>query len=97
MANLLPEQSRWENEITELQTTDPVLGGRGGISNEQARQLGNRTRQLNDAKIDNTVEMQNYQLGLMRAALDVLSMRLVCRHWGITGSLSNIKDSIPFS
>jgi len=66
MAHPLPEQSRWESEITELQTTDPVLGGRGGISNQQALELANRTRHLIDSKIDRTLEMREDKLGLMR-------------------------------
>lgn len=44
----LTELSQWENDIYQLETTDPVEGGAGGISNEQARLLGNRTRWLYD-------------------------------------------------
>jgi len=48
MANSLPESSTWEEEIYQLEPTDPVKGGSGGISNLQATQLGNRTRFLKD-------------------------------------------------
>lgn len=47
MANLT-ETSTWENGIYQLETTDPVEGGSGGISNQQAKQLGNRTKWLYD-------------------------------------------------
>jgi hypothetical protein len=42
MANL-PETPEWEDGIYQLEQTDPVMGGSGGISNLQAIQLGNRT------------------------------------------------------
>lgn len=48
MANVT-ETSTWENGIYQLETTDPVEGGSGGISNQQAKQLGNRTKWLYDA------------------------------------------------
>jgi hypothetical protein len=44
----LTELSQWESSIYQLETTDPVEGGAGGISNEQARLLGNRTKWLYD-------------------------------------------------
>jgi len=47
MANLT-ELSQWESGIYQLETTDPVEAGPGGISNEQARLLGNRTKWLYD-------------------------------------------------
>lgn len=50
MANLT-ELSQWEAGIYQLETTDPVEGGSGGISNEQARLLGNRTKWLYDQLI----------------------------------------------
>ena len=48
MANLT-ETSTWESGIYQLETTDSVEAGAGGISNEQARLLGNRTKWLYDA------------------------------------------------
>jgi len=50
MANLT-ELSQWENGIYQLETTDSVEAGAGGISNEQARLLGNRTKWLYDQLI----------------------------------------------
>lgn len=42
MANIA-ENPVWEANIYELATTDPVEGGPGGIANQQAQQLANRT------------------------------------------------------
>jgi len=51
MANVT-ETSTWEDGIYQLETTDPVEGGAGGISNTQATQLGNRTKWLYDRIVD---------------------------------------------
>jgi len=53
MANLT-ELSQWEAGIYQLETTDSVEAGAGGISNEQARLLGNRTKYLFDKLPKNT-------------------------------------------
>ncbi|MGX2040671.1 hypothetical protein ACWJKU_11140 [Methylocaldum sp. MU1018] len=45
MADLI-ETPQWEPGIYQLETSDPVLGGPGGISNRQAEQLANRTQFL---------------------------------------------------
>ncbi|MGY2573759.1 hypothetical protein [Vibrio sp. C8] len=45
MAGLV-EVSQWEDEIYQLETTDPVEGGPDGIDNRQAKQLANRTLYL---------------------------------------------------
>jgi hypothetical protein len=42
----LPEEADWEDGIYQLEISDPVLGGEGGIANLQATQLGNRTAYL---------------------------------------------------
>jgi len=42
MANL-PESATWEAGITQLETTDPVVGGANGKSNEPLKKLANRT------------------------------------------------------
>lgn len=47
MANL-QEQAQWPEGIYQIEQTDPVVGGPDGISNVQARQLGNRTRWLRE-------------------------------------------------
>lgn len=54
MANL-PETPDYPAGIYQLETSDPVLGGPGGISNRQAEQLGNRTAWLK-AKVDSFIE-----------------------------------------
>lgn len=50
MANL-PETPDYPAGVYQLETSDPVLGGPGGIANRQAEQLGNRTAWLKE-KID---------------------------------------------
>ncbi|MDY4378628.1 hypothetical protein SOV92_12430 [Pectobacterium brasiliense] len=47
MANL-PEQKEWIDGIYQLETSDPVIGGPGGISNRQAEQLAKRTAYLKE-------------------------------------------------
>jgi hypothetical protein len=47
MANL-PEKSVWTDGIYQLEEGDPVRGGPEGVSNVQAKQLGDRTRYLKD-------------------------------------------------
>lgn len=57
MANL-PETPDYPAGVYQLETSDPVLGGPGGIANRQAEQLANRTSWLKakvDAFIDGTV------------------------------------------
>jgi microcystin-dependent protein len=51
MANLT-ETAQWETGIYRIETTDPVLGGEDGISNLQAKLLGNRTLYLKDVVDD---------------------------------------------
>lgn len=50
MANL-PETPDYPAGVYQIETSDPVLGGPGGIANRQAEQLGNRTAWLKD-KVD---------------------------------------------
>lgn len=45
MANLR-ETAEWVEGIYQIEKTDPVVGGEDGISNRQAKQLGNRTAYL---------------------------------------------------
>ncbi|WP_407339980.1 hypothetical protein [Dickeya ananatis] len=42
----LTETISWVDGIYQLETSDPVMGGPGGISNRQANQLANRTAYL---------------------------------------------------
>lgn len=54
MANL-SESAVWESGIYQLEVTDPVLGGPTGVSNTQAKQLGNRTLWLKQ-EVDSLVD-----------------------------------------
>ena len=54
----LPELDEWTTGVYQIETSDPVLGGPEGISNQQAKQLASRTRWLKgkiDALISGTV------------------------------------------
>ena len=42
------ETPTWEDGVYQIETTDPVLGGPGGIANVQAGQLANRTAYLKE-------------------------------------------------
>lgn len=42
----LTEQNVWTENIYQIETTDPVLGGPDGIANQQAKGLSNRTQFL---------------------------------------------------
>ena len=42
----LTELEQWEDDIYQIETSDPVLGGPDGITNKPARQLSNRTQWL---------------------------------------------------
>ncbi|WP_080431010.1 gp53-like domain-containing protein [Burkholderia ubonensis] len=42
----LVESSQWEEDLYQIETSDPVEGGPDGVSNKQAKQLGGRTRYL---------------------------------------------------
>lgn len=51
MANL-PESATWETGIYQLEESDRVQGGPSGVSNNQAKQLANRTSYLYTYKAD---------------------------------------------
>lgn len=51
MANL-PESATWETGIYQLEESDRVQGGASGVSNNQAKQLANRTSYLYANKAD---------------------------------------------
>ncbi len=44
----LPEESKFDEGVYQLEMTDPVVGGPNGISNAPLRSLANRTRWLKD-------------------------------------------------
>lgn len=60
----LTELSQWEAGIYQLETTDTVEAGSGGISNEQARLLGNRTKFLYDKVLKFLPRNRGYITGL---------------------------------
>lgn len=47
MANLTLTR-QWVENIYQLETSDPVMGGPDGIDNRQAKELGARTNWLKD-------------------------------------------------
>lgn len=56
----LPELDEWTPGIHQIETSDPVLGGPEGISNQQGKQLASRTRWLKgkiDAFIDGSLSV----------------------------------------
>lgn len=53
MANLR-ETSTWETGIYQIEENDPVHGGENGITNRPAKQLANRTKYLQDNKVQKT-------------------------------------------
>jgi hypothetical protein len=56
----LPETPQWEEEVYQIETSDPVLGGPNGISNRQAKQLANRTTWLKQQQESTTNNFENY-------------------------------------
>lgn len=48
----LPETATWETGIYQLEETDRVQGGASGVSNNQGKQLANRTKYLYTFKAD---------------------------------------------
>jgi hypothetical protein len=71
MANLT-ELSQWENGIYQLETTDSVEAGAGGLSNEQARLLGNRTKWLYDRTDEKIFRGQISQSGGSSPSISVV-------------------------
>ncbi|HBZ9115335.1 TPA: hypothetical protein MNP25_003620 [Klebsiella pneumoniae] len=49
MSSSLPEESKWEPSIYQLERDTPVLAGPGGPDNIQAQQLANRTKWLKES------------------------------------------------
>ncbi|WP_281629176.1 pyocin knob domain-containing protein, partial [Vibrio sp. St2] len=58
----LEEQDIWEDEIYQLEETDPVKGGPHGVDNTPHRQLGNRTKALKKWQVEHVD--QDKQAGL---------------------------------
>ncbi|WP_019275463.1 hypothetical protein [Vibrio coralliilyticus] len=59
--NHLPEEAIWEEGIRQIETTDTVLGGPGGVPNIAPGQLANRTKYLKSEleKQKSELEKQN--------------------------------------
>lgn len=51
--NFLPEEAVWEEGIRQVETTDVVIGGPGGVPNLAPSQLANRTKFLKEKLFDN--------------------------------------------
>jgi phage-related tail fiber protein len=84
MANL-PESSTYETGIYQLETTDPVQGGLTGISNQQGKQLANRTRWLkdrSDTQAGQITELQGRGLIVGGAVYLSASTTLTSTAWG---------------
>ena len=64
MANL-SETDNYEEGVYQIELTDPVVGGPGGIANRQAQQLANRTAWLKKAIADaqNALDAANTAIG----------------------------------
>lgn len=65
MAGLV-ETVQWEDEIYQLETTDPVEGGPEGIDNKQAKQLANRTAFLRQEHIKSMLFMPGHSAAVGR-------------------------------
>ncbi|EJH8994095.1 tail fiber protein [Salmonella enterica] len=48
----LTELEQWEDDIYQIETSDPVLGGPDGVTNKPAKQLANRTLWLKQQLLD---------------------------------------------
>ncbi|WP_414880798.1 glycine-rich domain-containing protein [Pseudomonas brassicacearum] len=63
----LPESQEWASGVYQLETSDPVLGGPEGISNQQAKQLANRTSWLKK-KIESFLDGSGISFASLRDA-----------------------------
>lgn len=60
----LNESSTWDENIYQIEVTDPVIGGPNGIANKQAESLANRTKFLKD-KTDNLFNLWDLLSGVV--------------------------------
>ncbi len=72
----LTETAQWEDGIYRIELTDPVVGGEDGISNIQAKQLGNRTLYLKQKVDDMTDTVESYSTESQEALFAGLQMAL---------------------
>ena len=95
MANLT-EVAQWEAGIYRIETTDPVIGGEDGISNAQAKLLGNRTlylKQVADDHETRITEVETTSSSAFVMAENALGSATLIRHGIVvakrqTGSLT---------
>jgi len=91
MANL-QETSEFPEAIYRIETDDDVIGGEEGISNKQAKQLGNRTRylknQIDGIKLDLT--SANNNITALNNGLTDVNTDLRGIHNNLTGILNDL-------
>jgi len=63
MANLT-ETATWTAGVYQIETSDPVLGGPSGISNQQAKDLANRTAYLKE-QLESNLDMDAAAAGVL--------------------------------
>ena len=83
----LPETETWEAGIYQLETTDPVEGGEGGVANTPHEQLGNRTAYLKDA-------LEDYE-GQASGAHAASAISALVADWLAAGSVHSQLAQIP--
>ena len=112
MANI-QEKTQWEEGVYQLELTDPVVGGADGISNLQAKQLGNRTKYLKgliegmqDTVASFDPSMQEALFAGLKLSLDLAALGMkeheqtrLTRFQEITASIKNrgVKSGVALS
>jgi len=74
MANIT-ETAQWEPSIYRIETTDPVIGGEDGISNIQAKLLGNRTLYLKEVADNHEESIETLSSSLSTVSGEVGSIK----------------------
>lgn len=67
----LKETPTWENDIYQIEVTDPALGGESGPVNTAPRQLANRTRYLKEH-----VDRAEHEIAQARGGKSTLAERI---------------------
>lgn len=84
----ITETASWEPSIYRIETTDPVIGGEDGISNVQAKLLGNRTLYLKGVADDHEERVEDLETNSSNLLRSLGSGAFV-KHGMVTGSLTN--------
>ncbi len=87
MANLT-ETASWEPSIYRIETTDPVIGGEDGISNVQAKLLGNRTLYLKQVADDHEERVGDLETATGSLAR-IIGAGSFVKHGIVTAPLTN--------